>query len=192
MSHAMTMGTVRFSPGFSVNLMAIAPLICSPLLIQVRSLFGRFPSFSKDGNLPNSDRTWISSGEQINGAIAIKFTLKPGEKRTVPMVIAWDMPVVQFGSGRKWHRHYTEFFNTEGNNAWKIAREGLLNAGKWSDAIDSWQAKYVEDESKPLWYRGMLFNEMYIVADGGSFWGHEVGAAPKTPGPSTFQASDEY
>jgi non-lysosomal glucosylceramidase len=41
-------------------------------------------SFAKDGNLPNSDRTWISSGEQINGAIAIKFTLKPGEKRTVP------------------------------------------------------------------------------------------------------------
>src|SRR6185369_5000790 len=94
-------------------------------------------SFAKDGNLPNSDRTWISSGEQINGAIAIKFTLKPGEKRTVPMVIAWDMPVVQFGSGRKWHRHYTEFFNSEGNNAWKIAREGLLNAAKWSDALDS-------------------------------------------------------
>ena len=149
-------------------------------------------SFAKDGNLPNSDRTWISSGEQINGAIAIKFTLKPGEKRTVPMVIAWDMPVVQFGSGRKWYRHYTEFFNSEGNNAWKIAREGLLNAAKWSDALDSWQAKYVNDESKPLWYRGMLFNEMYIVADGGSFWGHEVGAAPKTPDTFTFMECYDY
>jgi len=63
------------------------------------------------------------------------------------MVIAWDMPVVQFGSGRKWFRHYTEFFSTEGNNAWKIAHEGLLNASKWSDAIDSWQAPYVNDDS---------------------------------------------
>jgi len=108
------------------------------------------------------------------------------------MVIAWDMPVVQFGSGRKWYRHYTEFFNTEGNNAWKIAREGLLNAAQWSDALDSWQAKYVNDESKPLWYRGMLFNEMYIVADGGSFWGHEVGAAPKTPDTFTFMECYDY
>jgi len=149
-------------------------------------------SFAMDGSLPNSDRTWISSGEQLNGAIAIKFTLKPGEKRTVPMVIAWDMPVVQFGSGRAWYRHYTEFFNTQGNNAWRIAREGLLNATKWSDAIDSWQAKYVNDDSKPLWYRGMLFNEMYILADGGSFWGHEVGEAVKTPDTFTFMECYDY
>ena len=67
--------------------------------------------FAKDGNLPNSDKSWISSDEQINGAIAIRFTLKPGEKRTIPMVIAWDMPVVQFGSGRKWLRHYTNFLH---------------------------------------------------------------------------------
>ena len=149
-------------------------------------------AFAADGRLPNGSKSWISSNEPINGAIAIRFTLKPGEKRTIPMVIAWDMPVVQFGSGREWYRHYTEFFGTDGKNGWKIAREGLLNATKWSDAIDAWQAPYVNDESKPLWYRGMLFNEMYILTDGGSFWGHQVGAAPQTRDTFTFMECYDY
>jgi non-lysosomal glucosylceramidase len=149
-------------------------------------------AFSADGKLPNRDQSWISSDEPLAGAIAIRFTLKPGEKRTVPMVISWDMPVVQFGSGRRWYRHYTDFYSTDGANGWRIARDGLLNAAKWSDAIDSWQAPYVNDESKPLWYRGMLFNEMYILADGGSFWGRPVDAGPKTPATFTFMECFDY
>src|SRR2546430_9628776 len=35
----------------------------------------------------------------LAGAIAVRFTLKPGEKRVIPIVIAWDLPVVEFGSG---------------------------------------------------------------------------------------------
>ena len=38
------------------------------------------------------------------------------------MSLSWDLPVVQFGGGRKWIRHYTEFFDASGTNAWKIAR----------------------------------------------------------------------
>jgi non-lysosomal glucosylceramidase len=140
--------------------------------------------FSKDGRLANNDRQWVSSGENLAGAIAVRFTLKPGEKRIIPMVISWDLPVVEFGSGRKWYRHYTDFYGTSGANAWKIAADGLTNAAKWSDAIDAWQAPYIEDESKPLWYRGALFNELYTVADGGSLWGRPVDSAKDTP--STF------
>jgi non-lysosomal glucosylceramidase len=136
--------------------------------------------FAKDGKLSNNDVSWISSAEQLAGAIAVRFTLRPGEKRVVPMVIAWDLPIVQFGSGRKWYRHYTDFYGTGGANSFQIARDGLLNAAKWSDAIDAWQAPYISDESKPLWYRGELFNELYTVADGGSFWGRPVGSDPKT------------
>ena len=85
-------------------------------------------SFSSDGRLANSDLSWVSGGEHLGGAIAVRFTLQPGEKRVVPMVIAWDLPIVQFGSGRKWYRHYTNFYGTGGTNAWKIARDGLRNA----------------------------------------------------------------
>lgn len=148
--------------------------------------------FSKSGTLNNSNDSWISSDEDLAGAIAVRFTLKPGETRTVPMVISWDLPIVQFGSGRKWYRRYTTFYGTKGTNAWAIAKDGLTSATKWSDAIDAWQAPYVNDNDKPLWYRGMLFNEMYIVADGGSFWGHPPEAKPGTPDSFSFLECYDY
>src|SRR6266851_7669110 len=97
------------------------------------------------------------AGEKVGGAIAIKFTLQPGEKKIIPMVIAWDFPVVEFGQGRKWSRRYTDFYGSSGRSSWAIARDGLLHASEWSNAIDAWQKPYIQDESKPLWYRGMLF-----------------------------------
>ena len=148
--------------------------------------------FSKDGRLANNDRQWVSSSENIAGAIAVRFILKPGEKRIIPMVIAWDLPVVEFGSGRKWYRHYTDFYGTSGVNAWKIAADGLTNSAKWSDAIDAWQAPYVEDESKPLWYRGALFNELYTLADGGSLWGRPLESAKNTPSAFGFMECFDY
>lgn len=149
-------------------------------------------TFSKDGSLPGSNPPWLSSGEPLAGAIAVRFTLAPGEKKIVPMVLAWDLPVVEFGSGRKWYRRYTDFYGTSGANAWAIARDGLQNAAKWSAAIDAWQAPYINDESKPLWYRGMLFNELYALADLGSFWGRPVGADAKTPPTYSFMECFDY
>ncbi len=138
-------------------------------------------AFSKDGRLANSDVTWISASEKLAGAIAVRFTLKPGEKKIVPMVIAWDFPVVEFGLGRKWNRKYTDFYGASGTSAWAIARDGLLNAAAWSRAIDKWQAPYANDESLPLWYRGMMFNELYALTDGGTFWGRPVGSDKNLP-----------
>ena len=52
---------------------------------------------------------------------------------------------------------------------------------EWSDAIDAWQKPYVDDESKPAWYRGMLFNELYTLTDGGTFWGRQVNSDRNAP-----------
>jgi non-lysosomal glucosylceramidase len=98
--------------------------------------------FAKDGRLANSDTSWVSDSEKLAGAIALRFTLQPGEKKIIPMVISWDLPVVQFGQGRKWNRRYTDFYGTTGNNAWKIARDGLLNAAPGAMRSTSWQAPY--------------------------------------------------
>jgi non-lysosomal glucosylceramidase len=140
--------------------------------------------FSSTGSLPNLDQSFASSGEVLAGAIAVKFTLRPGEKKTIPMVLSWDLPIVQFGVGRKWQRRYTDFFGTSGTHAWEIAATGLREGQNWSRQIDDWQAKYINDESKPLWYRGMLFNEMYILADGGTVWAHELKGANTDRGPN--------
>ncbi|HEX2713028.1 MAG TPA: GH116 family glycosyl-hydrolase, partial [Candidatus Acidoferrales bacterium] len=96
--------------------------------------------FAQSGRLPNSELRWVSSGEPLAGAIAVRFTLAPGEKKTIPMVLAWDLPIVRYGQGRRWWRRYTDFFGTSGTNAWAIARTGLLQGGEWSAEIDRWQA----------------------------------------------------
>jgi non-lysosomal glucosylceramidase len=137
--------------------------------------------FSKDGALANSNTSWVSASEKVGGAIAVKFTLQPGEKKIIPMVIAWDFPVVEFGQGRKWNRRYTDFYGASGSNSWAIARDGLLHAKEWSDAIDDWQRPYIKDESKPAWYRGMLFNELYTLTDGGTFWGRQPNSDRNAP-----------
>ena len=130
--------------------------------------------FSTTGQLPNWSPNLASAGEPIAAAIAVRFKLGPNEKRLVPMALAWDLPVVEFGGGRKWLRHYTKFFDASGTNAWKIARTALENDQNWSRQIDAWQKPYIDQESKPLWYRGELFNELYILADGGTMWAHEL------------------
>jgi non-lysosomal glucosylceramidase len=137
--------------------------------------------FSKDGTLANSDTSWVSASEKVGGAIAIKFTLQPGEKKIIPMVIAWDFPVVEFGQGRQWHRRYTDFYGVSGRSSWAIARDGLLHGSEWNNAINAWQKPYVQDESKPAWYRGMLFNELYTLTDGGTFWGRQLNSDRNAP-----------
>ena len=73
--------------------------------------------FSTTGRLPNQSPDVASAGEQMAGAIAVRFTLAPKEKKVIPMALSWDLPVVQFGGGRKWIRHYTQFFDASGTNA---------------------------------------------------------------------------
>lgn len=149
-------------------------------------------AFSKDGRLANDNQTWISSGEPLSAAIAVRFTLQPGEKRVVPMAIAWDLPLIEFGAGRKWYRHYTDFYGTTGTNAWRMAKDALQNATRWSNEIDAWQAPYVSDESKPEWFRGELFNEMYVLADNSSFWARPVGSPANTPATFSFMECFDY
>lgn len=149
-------------------------------------------SFAANGKLPNSDLSWASSGEPLSGAIAVTFTLEPGEKLSVPMVLTWDLPITEFGHGRRWLRHYTDFFTASGTNAWQIAHEALVHGDEWSKAIDAWQKPIIEDESKPLWYRGMLFNELYVLADAGTIWGRPLGAPKNTPLTFSFLECFDY
>jgi non-lysosomal glucosylceramidase len=136
--------------------------------------------FAADGHLSNIDVPIVSSGESLAGAIAVTFTLAPGEKKTVPMALAWDLPIVQFGNGTKWVRKYTDTFGASGTNAWTIAKTALDQREQWSRSIDDWQNTVIKDESKPAFYRGMLFNELYALADLGTVWGHRLGAPAGT------------
>ena len=127
--------------------------------------------FADDGALNNVDDGRPSQAGEITAAgVAVTVELQPGERREIPIVLAWDLPIAQFGSGDKWYRRYTAFFGTSGRNAWAIAREGLLHYREWRQAIKAWQQPILEDAGRPSWYKTALFNELYFVPDGATAW----------------------
>jgi len=136
--------------------------------------------FAADGRLDDvSDGRPSRPGEAIGAALAATIELAPGETRVVSFALAWDLPVVEFGSGTCWYKRYTRFFGHSGANAWAIGAEGLAKRAEWSAAIDAWQAPILSDAARPDWYKGALFNELYYLVDGGTVW---TDGAPFRPG----------
>lgn len=127
--------------------------------------------FAADGRLESDEgrATWWESGPAGAG-LAVTLRLNPGERREVPIALAWDLPLVEFGSGERWYRRHTVFFGTSGRSAWRIAREALMHYATWREQICSWQESILSDPTVPDWYFTALFNELYFVADGGTAW----------------------
>jgi non-lysosomal glucosylceramidase len=127
--------------------------------------------FAADGRLDDvvDDRP-SGPGEAIGAALAATVELAPGETRVVTFVLAWDLPVVEFGSGTRWYKRYTRFFGRDGSNAWAIGAEALERRTEWSSAIEAWQAPTLADPNRPDWYKNALFNELYFLVDGGTVW----------------------
>ncbi len=140
--------------------------------------------FAADGRLdPDAADAAAPSEPSIGGAaLAATLALAPGERRSVRFAIAWDLPVVEFGAGRRWWKRYTRTWGRTGTRALDLARHALTEAPAWRRAIEAWQDPYLDDPGRPDWYVMALFNELYFLVDGGSFWEHgEVGGPD--PGP---------
>ena len=121
-------------------------------------------------------------------AVAATVELAPGERRSIRFALAWDLPIVEFGAGRRWWKRYTR--------DWGRTRRARVRPGPprprprrrpGARAIEAWQAPILDDPERPDWYKAALFNELYFLVDGGTFWeAGEVGRAgarpPTTPG----------
>lgn len=67
-------------------------------------------TFAEDGSLENwEDETPAGAGERIGGAIAVRFTVRPGKTRKIPFILAWDFPITEFAAGITAYRRYTDF-----------------------------------------------------------------------------------
>jgi non-lysosomal glucosylceramidase len=161
-------------------------LTATPLFAIGDGAPGLWADFAADGRLaPIDGSTDVASpGGPVGAALAATIQLQPGETRSIPFVLAWDIPQAEFRVGTRWHRRYTAFHGTSGRNAWAIAAEGAHCREEWSAAIDAWQAPILADASRPDWYAQALFNELYFMVDGGTLWTH----GPPLPGEgSTWQ-----
>ncbi|OAB60292.1 bile acid beta-glucosidase [Leptolyngbya valderiana BDU 20041] len=128
-------------------------------------------SFASDGTLCNEeDETPAKLGDRIAGAIAVRFTVRPGRTRKIPFILAWDFPITEFAAGIQAYRRYTDFFGRSGRNAWSMVRTALKHSDMWKEAIVDWQQPILEDESLPDWFEMALFNELYDLSSGGSLW----------------------
>jgi len=128
-------------------------------------------SFAKDGSLANYlDPTPARENTQLGAAMALRFTLQPGETLEIPFVLAWDLPITEFAAGVNYYRRYTDFFDKSGNNAWAIASTALQEYQSWRSQIQSWQKPILDREDLPNWFKMALFNELYDLTSGGTLW----------------------
>jgi non-lysosomal glucosylceramidase len=128
-------------------------------------------SFATDGSLANvDDPSPAAADDQIAGAMALRITLAPGEQRTLPMAIAWDLPVTEFAQGVTYHRRYTDFFGTDGRQAWAIAQTALDQVQPWRQQVQDWQQPILDRDDLPNWFKMALFNELYDLCSGASLW----------------------
>lgn len=122
--------------------------------------------FSDDGILKNGNID--NSGEAA--AVAVKFKLNPGESKIVPIVLAWDFPVVKFNSGTEWWKKYTEYTGRSADNSFKVAKEALNNYNDWEKKVDEWMSPVINNEKYPDWLKCTAFNELYYNQFGGIFY----------------------
>jgi len=128
-------------------------------------------SFAQDGSLPNYvDDTPSCESEQVGVALALRFTLQPGETLEIPFTLAWDFPVTEFASQITYYRRYTDFFGRSGKNAWAIASSALAQYQTWQQQIQSWQQPILDRQDLPDWFKMALFNELYDLTSGGTLW----------------------
>jgi non-lysosomal glucosylceramidase len=163
--------------------------------ITVRSRFDAladttlWADFAADGRLdPEDDRRPSAAGEAIGAAVAATVELAPGERRSIRFAIAWDLPMVEFGGGRRWWKRYTRTWGRTGERAADLAAHALDRADAWRSAIEAWQRPVLEATDRPDWYKAALFNELYYLVDGGTFWeaGEVDGPEPDPGDPGRF------
>ncbi len=128
-------------------------------------------NFSGDGCLlDDKDETACDPGERSACAIAVRFTVRPGKTRKIPFILSWDLPITEFAPGVEYYRRYTDFFGRNGKNAWSIIRTAMKHSDTWRESIEAWQKPILVREDLTDSFKMALFNELYILTDGGTLW----------------------
>ncbi len=142
--------------------------------------------FSNDGRAPDLGSGWlVESGFRESppglptGAISARISLAPGESREVTFALAWDLPVIRFGQGRRWFRAYTDQWGSDARSSSKLAAHALENAAIWESQIAAWHADVHAAVGNEPHRAGVAINELYFLVDGLTVYTSAAGSPDK-------------
>ncbi len=125
------------------------------------------------GDAPNLGEGWLSESGfretppgHPTGAVVARTALEPGEEKIVTMVLVWDLPLITFGQGRRWLRHYTKEWGREGHNSQRLAELAFNSAENWESKISSWHDSISTRLGTEPHRAGVVINESYFLVDG--------------------------
>ena len=138
------------------------------------------------GSIPRPTARPSAAGEAIGVAVAATVDLAPGESRSVRFALAWDLPVVEFGAGRRWYKRYTRDWGRTGERAFDLASHALEQAPAWRAAIEAWQQPVLDVGRPPRLVQGgplqrALLPRRWRDVLGGRR-GRRAGTRPRRPG----------
>lgn len=132
--------------------------------------------FAATGALQGDETGWIpgpgfteDADALLGGAVAARIDLAPGEVGTVDMALAWDLPVIRFGTGARYHRRHTDIWGRGGARAGDIASHGLAAIDRLGRAIDTWHGAEMACPDPPEAVQQRL-NELYLLVEGLTVW----------------------
>ena len=103
-------------------------------------------AFRRTGTLPGTGETWTAHwDEALASAVHRGFTLEPGASRSVTYTVTMDLPIVEFGEGRRWYRKHTAVFGTEGHAARTIAAIAEREHPRWREEIAEFHRRVLEE-----------------------------------------------
>ena len=142
--------------------------------------------FRENGNAPDLGPGWVTEGgfrevspARPTGAVSARVPLAPGEAREIDFALAWDLPALRFGNGRRWWRGHTEVWGREGRSAAAIAGHALDRASEWERAITGWHADEAARLGDTPHRAGMAINELAFLVEGMSVLTAREGADDK-------------
>jgi len=141
-------------------------------------------AFFKTGELPRENKPWVSTSTEMQAsAVAGGLTLAPGEQGSFTLVMVWDLPLVQFGSGRTWEKAYTATYGADGKQVSRMTLDALAQRDSWRTQLERWHlATFGAGDDAARKRRGAAINDLYYVVSGGSAWvARESGHAGMEP-----------
>ena len=129
--------------------------------------------FQRMGDAPDLGSGWLTesgfretSPAHPAAGVSGRMRIQPGKSMRATAVLAWDLPVIQFGQGRRWFRYYTDQFGRDGRNARRLVELALQFARRWEERIAAWHGEVADEFGSEPHRAGMAINEAYFLVGG--------------------------